>query len=987
MLKFKNLSEQIFLSAFIAAVITVITVGLLWLMDINTKLSEETADLKTAQINSRKELIKSQVDEIRTFIDYEKVRTEKEIASVISNELNSIVYLISELAEYETKDKLVSSALSLASGFNTKIFIIDAEGTILAHSSMPELAGKHVSSFEDADKRRPYYILFNDAQKGSRANIRFNNNPQPSGTYEISASAFHDQNSGLIIGVQADRNIFINIMRNNIFRTLASRKLSKGGYLIVTDFNGYLHANFGTYYDPPLYFEKFQDSTGAYPYLGIKEILEKEDTTFYSYLYPKHKGGKPLQKVSYFAADRELNAIYGTGLYIDDIEAVFEAEKAIRVQRTKDSIIKTVSVLFITLLIIAIIARRVSEQIKRSFGSFMLFFERGRDENVKIEQDELFFNEFKILAEYANRMIEERVEFEKTLEEKHLALQKETTEKQESEKRFKTVISVMREGVLIQDGTGRIISINASLRQMFGIGDTGIIGRTLESLGLKFMDEDNVIAGSFCPPIAECRKNGKPSVDSIIGLHKPDGSSSWFIVNVMPLFTDNGDKVDKTAATFSDITTRKELNDELVKTRASLENAQTISNIGNWEWSPDTGNLWLSKMFYTIHGIKEGQILDLDTFLAITHENDRDRIRKLLQDLARKDIPFETEYKVVSESGQEKWVYAKAVTSVLNNGEKVITGTIQDITAMRKAQQELKQAYAKLNEYVEIIDENVIISETDKKGFITSVSEAFCRISGYSKEELLGKKHNDLKYDRNDPPTADDIRFIVLTGEKWVGEVRNKRKNGELYWVKATVSPKFDANGKPVGMLSIRQDITDRKKVEELSLTDELTGLNNRRSFNAVLNSELKRVRRDSKYLTFVLIDVDKFKEFNDTYGHTQGDMVLKSVSHCMKSFMLRSSDYSFRLGGEEFGLLFSGLDTEKSKAFLEKIRSAIENLMIEHKGNTASKFVTASFGGICINLSKYTKTDIDTLYKAADEELYKAKDAGRNCIFLKTAD
>jgi diguanylate cyclase (GGDEF)-like protein len=115
--------------------------------------------------------------------------------------------------------------------------------------------------------------------------------------------------------------------------------------------------------------------------------------------------------------------------------------------------------------------------------------------------------------------------------------------------------------------------------------------------------------------------------------------------------------------------------------------------------------------------------------------------------------------------------------------------------------------------------------------------------------------------------------------------------------------------------------------------------------------------------------------------------MVLKSVSHCMKSFMLRSSDYCFRLGGEEFGLLFSGLDTEKSKAFLEKIRSAIENLMIEHKGNTASKFVTASFGGICINLSKYTKTDIDTLYKAADEELYKAKDAGRNCIFLKTAD
>lgn len=988
MLKFKNLSEQIFLSAFTAAVVTVVTIGFLWVKEINQRFGEETAALKTTQINSRKELIRTQVDEVKTFVDFEKGRTEDEIGRFTSSNLGNILVTAQKIAEYEPRERLVNTLVSLAINLHTDIFIMDREGTFLAHSSMPELTGSHALSYTDADGLNPYETLYRNALTGFRANIRFTSAPKEErAPYSMTASAAYEEKSGLIIGVQLNREAFISQMREKILRALAHMTLGQDGYFIVADFDGYLHANFGTLYEPPLYFEKFQDSTGKYPYLEIKEALEKEDHTFYSYLYPKTKGGKPLNKISYFTTDRELNVIYGTGLYIDDIEAEYQAERNVIAERTRNSIIQTIGVLFVILIIISVIARRISDRIKRSFGSFMLFFERGRDENARITSDELFFTEFKILAEYANRMIDERVEFEKRLEEKHIALLKETEERQETEKRFKTVIAVMREGVLLQDGQGRIIGINASLREMFGIGDTGIIGRTLESVGLKFVDEEDRITGSFCPPIAACRTNGKPSVDSVIGLKKNDGNTSWFLVNVMPLFTGNADRVDKTAATFSDITTRKELHDELIKTRASLENAQTISNIGNWEWNPHSGRLWLSRMFYTIHGIREGQELDLESFLERVHENDRNRLKKHLQDLSRKNIPFETEYKVRDSGGQEKWVFAKAVTSVLKDGEKVITGTVQDITAMRKAQYELKNAYAKLNEYVDIIDENVIVSETDKKGLITSVSEAFCRISGYSKEELIGKKHNDLKYDRNDPPTSDDIRFMVLSGEKWTGEIRNKRKNGELYWIKATVSPKFDSEGTVIGMLSVRQDITDRKKVEELSLTDELTGLHNRRFFNTVLNAELKRVRRDSKFLTFILLDVDKFKEYNDTYGHTRGDMVLKTIAHCIKGFMLRSSDYSFRLGGEEFGLLFSGLDGEKSAAFLEKIRSAVENLRIEHTGNTASDYVTSSFGGICINLSKYTKFDMDTIYKAADEELYKAKDAGRNNVSLKVLD
>ncbi|MGF1764213.1 diguanylate cyclase [Aliivibrio kagoshimensis] len=175
--------------------------------------------------------------------------------------------------------------------------------------------------------------------------------------------------------------------------------------------------------------------------------------------------------------------------------------------------------------------------------------------------------------------------------------------------------------------------------------------------------------------------------------------------------------------------------------------------------------------------------------------------------------------------------------------------------------------------------------------------------------------------------------------------------------------------------LQLRQE---KKKNEKLAITDPLTGLFNRRHYIHVLPAEMNRIHRNNEWLSFVMIDLDCFKQYNDNYGHHNGDHVLVLVSSALQSLCHRSSDYCFRLGGEEFGVIFSGLDPNEAIAFTEKFRITIEELQIEHQFNSSKPVVTASFGLVISNTSKHT---MEQLYESADNALYRAKEAGRNAI------
>jgi len=169
------------------------------------------------------------------------------------------------------------------------------------------------------------------------------------------------------------------------------------------------------------------------------------------------------------------------------------------------------------------------------------------------------------------------------------------------------------------------------------------------------------------------------------------------------------------------------------------------------------------------------------------------------------------------------------------------------------------------------------------------------------------------------------------------------------------------------------------KELERISITDGLTNIYNRRHFDETFPKIINSAKRNSELVCFLLLDIDHFKLYNDNYGHQGGDDVLIKLASCLKKSLKRADDMVFRVGGEEFGILFKSETKEKALEFANRVRQNIEELQITHEYNCASKYVTASMGLVC----EYGSTieDMHTIYKQADDLLYKAKEGGRNQV------
>ena len=167
------------------------------------------------------------------------------------------------------------------------------------------------------------------------------------------------------------------------------------------------------------------------------------------------------------------------------------------------------------------------------------------------------------------------------------------------------------------------------------------------------------------------------------------------------------------------------------------------------------------------------------------------------------------------------------------------------------------------------------------------------------------------------------------------------------------------------------------KKLENVSYTDSLTGLHNRRYFNYIYQKEIKRAKRGLNYITFMMLDIDFFKQYNDTYGHVEGDFALKSVAKVLQDTLKRPSDYVFRLGGEEFGVLLSETNESDSAKLARDICDAVRGRELKHEKSSVNEFVTISIGVVCCVADD--ALDEKILVERADEMLYKAKESGRD--------
>ncbi len=173
-------------------------------------------------------------------------------------------------------------------------------------------------------------------------------------------------------------------------------------------------------------------------------------------------------------------------------------------------------------------------------------------------------------------------------------------------------------------------------------------------------------------------------------------------------------------------------------------------------------------------------------------------------------------------------------------------------------------------------------------------------------------------------------------------------------------------------------------KIEELTITDGMTGLYNRRYFDEMFEKSLKIQQRTRQTLIFIIFDIDFFKQYNDTYGHQAGDVAIKAIAKSTKESLRRAGDMAFRLGGEEFGILCVGMSESEALLFANNIREKIESKKIEHKSSYVSRYLTVSMGVIVVESGMVNSTS--EIYKHADDALYLAKESGRNQVVFHNA-
>lgn len=329
-----------------------------------------------------------------------------------------------------------------------------------------------------------------------------------------------------------------------------------------------------------------------------------------------------------------------------------------------------------------------------------------------------------------------------------------------------------------------------------------------------------------------------------------------------------------------------------------------------------------------------------------------------------------------------RWITVDSLP-VMVDGERWAFVTFIDISELRAAQ-------ARAESTLRAVDEHAIVSETDTAGVIVHANDAFCQISGYTRDELIGSTHRLVRSGVHPPEFYRDMWTTIVAGRVWHGEICNMRKDGSHYWVQSTIAPLTSPVGGACGYISIRTDITAQVEAAELAAkcarVDDLTGLFNRRHFNEQLLSQWQQSAPTHRPLALIMLDVDRFKDYNDRWGHQGGDEALRTVAAVLTREVAAegiADTCVARWGGEEFAVLLSGANADAAARLAGRILAGIRTSGLRHADGSSPLTVSAGVGVA----AERAVTSPAALVTAADARLYEAKRAGRDCVVGLEAD
>ncbi|WP_339830307.1 diguanylate cyclase, partial [uncultured Arenimonas sp.] len=404
-----------------------------------------------------------------------------------------------------------------------------------------------------------------------------------------------------------------------------------------------------------------------------------------------------------------------------------------------------------------------------------------------------------------------------------------------------------------------------------------------------------------------------------------------------------------------------------------------------WDWNIRENSLYrLGANQLLGHGSRDQMSTD-DWRTQSIHPEDLPRVQKLLQEhiVGHTDV-FESEHRIRNARGEWVWVRSrgKVVERDSAGSPLRMAGTARDITAIRRAERERRVAL----EVLRSMSEAVAVIDLDFR-FI-SVNPAFSRITGYSEEEVIGQNSRLLDSSQHSAEFYRRVRDVLERTGHWAGEMWQRRKDGEefLGWIE--MSEVRDALGLRSHFVAVVNDITDKKRAEQelryLANYDTLTGLPNRALLSERLGRAIVRARRQETRVAVLFLDLDRFKDINDSLGHAAGDRLLKAAATRLQA-TVGASDTVARLGGDEFTVVLE--DVESFPAVERMAREILTAftmpLEVDERHDVS---ITPSLGISLYPDHALVPTD---LLKFADTAMYQAKAEGRNTyqIYNETMD
>ncbi|NOQ77380.1 MAG: EAL domain-containing protein [Methylococcaceae bacterium] len=382
--------------------------------------------------------------------------------------------------------------------------------------------------------------------------------------------------------------------------------------------------------------------------------------------------------------------------------------------------------------------------------------------------------------------------------------------------------------------------------------------------------------------------------------------------------------------------------------------------------------LWANSAFETLLGYDEGELIGAPTRQCYVSDEDYQTIGIAYKDIEDGGV-VRNEIEFVRKDGQFIWVALRG--AALHNNPADSIWVFVDISDRKYAEEKLKLSGRVFND----THEGIIITDANK--LIIDVNPAFCTITGYNTEEVLGQNPSILSSGKQSPEFYRDMWHNIDKHGYWQGEVWNRKKGGELYAELLIISALKDGNDKVVNYVGLFSDITSSKQhQDELSIMahyDVLTGLPNRTLFIDRFNQAIAHSKRSQSLLAVCFLDLDNFKPVNDNYGHAVGDQLLIEVAQRIKG-NIREADTVSRQGGDEFAILLGDINsyTQCQRTLDRILNSLAQPYLIDgypHK-------ITASIG---VTLYPEDNEDLDTLLRHADNAMYQAKLKGKHRFHL----